>query len=155
MGLVEMIDRELDEYGLTTDLIVGYPGETEEDYNKTLKYVTLIEFDDAFMYAYSPREGTPAFKEKELLTREEKIERLNRLIALQRTISKKKLEGRINAIEKMIVERISRKSEHEVMGKTFLNHPAVLPGSAADIGKTFEIEVKGVRGSTLQGERIA
>jgi tRNA-2-methylthio-N6-dimethylallyladenosine synthase len=154
-GLVEMIGEELNEYGLTTDLIVGYPGETEEDYNETLRSVERIQFDDAFMYAYSPREGTPAFREKEMLTREEKIERLNRLIALQRKISRKKLEDRIDSIDKMIVERISKKSDNEVMGKTFLNHPAVLPGSAADMGKSFEIRIKGVRGSTLQGERIA
>ncbi len=155
MGLVEMIGEELDEYALTTDLIVGYPGETDEDYHETLKHVELIKFDDAFMYAYSPREGTPAFSEKEALTKEAKLERLNMLIALQREISRKKLEERIDSRERIIVEKISRKSHNEVMGKTFLNHPAVLPGSAADIGKSFEIQVKGVRGATLQGERIA
>lgn len=155
MYLVEMINKELDRCGITTDLIVGYPGETEEDYGETLKYVESIKFDDAFMYAYSPREGTPAFREKETLTPEEKTGRLNRLIALQRKISRKKLEDQIDSTEKMIVEKISKKSENEVMGKTFLNHPAVLPGSASDIGKTFEIQIKAVRGATLQGERIA
>ncbi len=155
MGLVEMIQKELGDYGLTTDLIVGYPGETEDDYNETLKFVELIRFDDAYMYAYSPREGTPAFGIEETLTRDEKIGRLNRLITLQREISRKKLEGRIDSVERMIVERISRKSHREVMGKTFLNHPAVLPGSAEDIGKLYEIKIRGIRGSTLQGERIA
>ena len=154
LQIIEKIKTELPDYSITTDLIVGYPGETESDFEDTLKYVKLIEFDDAFMYSYSPREGTPAYKEKEYLSNDEKIARLNRLIHIQKNISKNKLSARIDSTAKMIVEKISKKSKYEVMGKTFLNHPVVLPGSKDDIGKNLLIKINSLKGTTLQGIRI-
>jgi len=154
MSIVENISRELDEYSITTDLIVGFPGESDEDYMMTLDAVKKIRFDDAFMYAYSPREGTPAFKLEESLDRDEKVERLNRLIGIQRAISLEKLESRIGHIDTVIPEKISKRSQSEIMGKSFLNHPVVLPGSSDDIGKEIRVKIQGVRGSTLQGSAV-
>ncbi len=154
MKIIEKIDKELRNYSITTDLIVGFPGESEEDYSETLKYVKDIRFDDAYMYAYSPRENTPAFELEDSITRNEKIERLNKLIGIQKKISQKKLRARIDKTESMIVERISKKSDSQVMGKTFLNHPVVLPGSDQDIGKNIIIKIKSLKGATLQGIRI-
>ncbi len=154
-GIVETIAGSLPHYSLSTDLIVGFPGETREDFSRTMKAVNEIRFHDAFMYAYSPRPDTPAFGMEELLTREEKLSRLQILIDAQRAISRERLEERLGSTEEIIVESQSRKSAGEVMGKTFLNHPAVIPGGLDDIGKKIRIAVKGVRGSTLYGERIA
>ncbi len=153
--IVETIDRNLNEYSISTDLIVGFPGETEAEFHETLKAVKNIRFDDAFTYAYSPRDGTPAGGLQEELTRNEKIERLQTLIELQRKISREKLLARINATEETIVEKLSKKSERWVMGKTFLNHPVVLPGSTGDIGKKLRVRIEGVRGSTLRGVRVS
>ena len=114
-----------------------------------------IRFDDAFTYAYSPRRGTPAFSLAESLTREEKNARLERLIALQRGISKQKLRERIDSVEDTIIERFSKKSPDRVMGKTYLNHIVITPGHREDIGKKIRIKINGVLGSTLQGTRIA
>ena len=155
MGIVETVERELDSYSLSTDLIVGYPGETAMDYDKTLDAVKTIRYDDAFTYAYSPREGTAAFNESEMLSKEEKMARLSGLIQVQRAISREKLESRINSSEDLIVEKISKKSSDEVMGKTFLNHPVVLPGNMKDIGKKLRVAITGIKGSTLYGKRIA
>ncbi len=155
LGVVENIHSELEDCSLSTDLIVGFPGETAADYALTLKAVRDIRFDEAFMYAYSPREGTPAYRMEESISREEKGERLQELIALQRSISLEKLRSRLNRTERLMVEGRSKKSAHEVMGKTFLNHPAVTPGGPEDVGRTVNITVKEVRGSTLYGERIA
>ncbi len=149
------ITAKLDDFSISTDLIVGFPGETEQDFYNTLKAVKEIKFDEAFMYSYSPREGTPACSIKEELTRAEKIERLNELITLQRKISLEKLMSRINRIEMVIAEKISRKSSAEVSGKTFLNHPVVFTGSKADIGKETRVEIIEVSGSTLIGKKIS
>jgi tRNA-2-methylthio-N6-dimethylallyladenosine synthase len=154
LKIVEKINAELDSYALSTDIIVGFPGETEKDFEATLNVVRQIKFDDAFMYAYSPREGTEAFKLKENLTKENKIERLNKLIELQRGISRDKLRARINAKEEMIAERLSKRSGKELMGKTFLNHPVITPGLPDDIGKKIQIKIIELKGNTLYGTRI-
>lgn len=152
--IVDTMKSRLDDFAVSTDLIVGFPGETEDDFRNTLKAVTDIRFDEAFMYAYSPREGTPAHAIEERLTRAEKIDRLNELIALQRKISLEKLESRINRIELVIAEKVSRKSANEVSGRTFLNHPVVFTGNSADIGKETRVEIIEVSGSTLVGKKI-
>ncbi len=153
--IIETIDKELNDYAISTDIIVGFPGETGDNFRDTLNAVTEIRYDEAFMYAYSPRAGTPAHAIKELLTRSEKIERLNELIALQRKISLEKLKSRINKKELVIAEKVSRKSENEVSGKTFLNHPVVFTGSIDDIGKESNVEIIAVNGSTLVGKKIS
>jgi tRNA-2-methylthio-N6-dimethylallyladenosine synthase len=155
LRIIEKIDHLLDHYSISTDIIVGFPGETEEDFYQTLRAVENIRFDDAFMYAYSPREGTSAFNLRESLTGEEKIGRLQTLIELQRGISREKLISRINHNEEIIVERISKKSANSVMGKTFLNHPVIIPGEIDDIGEKIKIRILGLRGTTLLGSRIA
>lgn len=155
MTIVEGLHRHLDDFALSTDLIVGFPGETAEEYDATLRAVEIIRFDEAFMYAYSPRIGTASHDLVERCGEQEKKERLMRLIQLQRGISAVKLSERIDAVERAIIERISKKSSESVMGKTFLNHPIVVPGGAEDIGKTITVRVSGVAGSTLQGIRIA
>lgn len=154
LTLTQNIKETLDDFSISTDLIVGFPGETEHDFQKTLDAVKQVSFDQAFMYAYSPREGTGAYKLKELLSQEEKIQRLNTLIDLQRGILAEHLQGRLNRTETVIIEKISKRSEHEVMGKTQLNHPVVIPGVAADLGKKLRVVITDIKGTTLFGERI-
>ncbi|HSV97517.1 MAG TPA: tRNA (N6-isopentenyl adenosine(37)-C2)-methylthiotransferase MiaB [Spirochaetota bacterium] len=153
--IIEHLHKTLPDHAVSTDLIVGFPGETEKDYELTLDAVRRIRFDEAFMYAYSPREGTPSFALKEELGRAQKIERLKRLIEIQRAISREKLLARINRSEELIVEGRSRRSPGEYRGRTYLNHPAVLPGGPGDVGRKIRIVIKDVRGSTLYGERSA
>ncbi len=155
MAIVEALRRDLPDHSLSTDLIAGFPGETEEEFRATLRAVEEIRFDEAFTYAYSPREGTAACAMSEALTTEEKLARLDRLITLQRRISKEKLASRVGRGEELIVEALSRKSDREVMGRTFLNHPVVLPGSAEDIGKKLTVRITTLKGATLYGDRIA
>ncbi len=151
---VERISVLLGEYSLSTDLIVGFPGETEEEFQSTLDAVSRIGFDDAFMYAYSPREGTPSASLSETLTRAQKIARLEKLILLQKNKSRDSLNRRINRIERTILERVSKKSPDKIMGKTYLNHMVVVPGTSADIGKNIMVHIDRVTGSTLQGSRV-
>ena len=149
MHIVDHIRETLPVYSISTDLIVGFPGEDEDDYQATLDAVRDIRFDEAYMYAYSPRSGTPAAEMKELLQHEEKINRLRILIDTQRSISSEKMTARIGSTDRVFVERVSRKSRNHVMGRTFLNHPVVLPGTSEHIGKRLEIKITGIKGSTL------
>jgi tRNA-2-methylthio-N6-dimethylallyladenosine synthase len=153
LSIINHIENLLPEHALSTDIIVGFPGETEEEFHQTLKAVERIRFDDAFMYAYSPREGTSAYALEESLMHEEKIERLNRLISMQRRISAEKLHSRKDRIEEIIIERVSKKSSREVMGRTFLNHPVITPGREDEIGEKIPVKIREVRGSTLFGTR--
>jgi tRNA-2-methylthio-N6-dimethylallyladenosine synthase len=153
--IVDSIRKHLPDHSISTDLIVGFPAEDADDFNKTLQAVRDIKFDESFTYAYSPREGTPAFYKKETIPRIEKMDRLNELIKLQRSISLGKLKERVDMVEEAIIERISKKSGKSVMGKTFLNHPVVIDGSEDDIGKKLKIKINGISGSTLKGVRIA
>ena len=154
MRIIEQIDSRLNNYSLSTDLIVGFPGERRDDFNATLAAVQKIKFDNAFMYAYSPRSGTPAWFLGDSIPRQKKIERLQELIAIQRDISREKMMRRIDCIEEVIIQRISKKSQSQVMGLTFLDHPVIMPGTVEDIGKKVTIKIDSLSGSTLQGQRI-
>ena len=83
------------------------------------------------------------------------MDRLKRLIALQRSVSAGKLRERIDSVEETIIERFSKKLPAQVMGRTYLNHIVVVPGTGSDIGKKMKIQISAVRGATLQGTRIA
>ncbi len=155
MAIIGKIRKILDRSSISTDLIVGFPGESGDEFDDTLRAVETIRFDDAFTYAYSSRRGTPAASLTESLSRAEKNARLETLIALQRGISKQKLREQIDSIEEAIIERLSKKSPDRVMGKTYLNHVVITSGTRDDIGKRMKIKISGVLGSTLQGTRIA
>ena len=155
LSFIELLNKHLNDYAISTDLIVGFPGETEEDYQETIEIVKRIKFDEAFMYAYSPREGTPAFKLKESLTEKIKQERLQNLIDVQREIAHNKLKKRIGTIEDIIVEKVSKKSSSQIYARSFLNHSIVLPGNSDEVGKLMRIKIESISGSTLQATRVA
>lgn len=154
-SIIEKIDRIIPDYAISTDLITGFPGETAEDFNETLKAIQKIKFDEAFMFSYSPRMGTPSYSIKETITEKEKASRLHELISVQREISLEKLRKRVNNNERVIAEKVSKKSGSEVAGKTFLNHPVVFSGDINDIGRETVVEISEVRGSTLFGRKIS
>ena len=153
---MKIIDRikELSEFSITTDLIVGFPGETDKDFEDTINAVRLVQYDEAFMYAYSPRESTPAASFKNHLDKKIKSERLKLLIETQREISALKLKARIGRTESVIIEGISRKNENEVYGKSFLAHPVITSGSSSDTGKLLNVKIESVKGSALIGNRV-
>jgi len=153
-SIIEKIDKIIPDYAVSTDLITGFPGETVEEFNETLEAVKKIKFDEAFMFSYSPRMGTPSYSIKETISEKEKASRLHELIYTQREISLEKLKKRVNNRERVIAEKVSKKSGSEVAGKTFLNHPVVFSGDINDIGRETVVEIIEVRGSTLFGRKI-
>ncbi len=152
--ITDILKKKINDYSITTDFIVGFPGETDRDFRDTIDAVKKIQFHDAFMFAYSPRSGTPAAALKETLTKEQKQERLGELIDIQRVISHEKLVSRIGRIDEATAERASRRSPGKLMGKTNLNHPVIFEGVESDIGKNLKIKINGVKGSSLQGSKV-
>jgi len=154
-SIIEEIHKLLPMSSISTDLIVGFPGETQKDFEDTLAAVHTIQFDEAFTYKYSPREGTHAYTLPDSVPDTVKQERLDMLIQTVRDISQKRLMNHIHTTTDMIVERISKKSDNEVMGKTIYNHPIIIKGGKDDIGKKFTVTIVSLKGSTLYGERSA
>ncbi|MDH7554604.1 MAG: tRNA (N6-isopentenyl adenosine(37)-C2)-methylthiotransferase MiaB [Spirochaetota bacterium] len=154
-SIIEPIHKLLPMASISTDLIVGFPGETQKDFEDTINAVRTIQFDEAFTYKYSPREGTKAFTLPDSVPDTVKQERLDMLIQTVREISQKRLMHHIHTTTDMIVERISKKSKNEVMGKTICNHPVIIKGGKEDIGKKYTVTIVSLKGSTLYGERSA
>lgn len=116
--LIEKIKYHIPNIAITTDIIVGFPGETEDDFNETLNLVEKAEFDSAFTFLYSSRKGTPASNMKDVIDEKTKHERFNRLVSLLNEISLKKNREYENKTVKVLVEGTSKNDEAKLMGRT-------------------------------------
>ena len=147
--------KEIDGVSITTDIIVGFPGETEDDFNDTLDMVNYCKYDGAFTFIYSPRVGTPAAKlmEKDSLTIEEKEQRLyklNEIINNYSLASNKKMEGKTY---KVLVEGDSIK-ENELFGYTETSKLVNFKGSRDLIGKIIPVKIVEAKSFSLDGEIV-
>lgn len=127
--------------GLTTDIIVGFPGETDRQFQATMDLVEGVQFDGAFMFAYSPRTGTPAASLPQLPA-EVKKERLNRLIDLQRRITLARNLGRVGQTFEVLVEGRSPKNPDQLQGYSREFHMMHFSGSDELIGHTVQVEAQ-------------
>ncbi len=134
-----------------TDLIVGFPGETEEDFEATLELVRRVRFAECYMYKYSPRAGTPASRLADDLPEEEKSRRLDRLIEVQRRIGREILEEQVGRRAQVLVEGPSKRDPRETFGRTRNRFMVVLPEASAAAGDLVEVELVALRGTTLRG----
>ena len=151
IDLVSKIKSAIPDISLTTDLIVGFPGETEEDFEETLSLVKEVEFDSAFTFIYSPREGTPAAKLPNQIPEEVKKERIYKLIELQNNISEKKMKSLVGTSQEVLVEGMS---EDGVVGRTRTNRQVYLDGTKDLIGQVFKAEITEAGTWTLRGRLI-
>jgi tRNA-2-methylthio-N6-dimethylallyladenosine synthase len=156
LGIVETL-RSFDPlYGITTDIICGYPGETEEEFEETLSLLQEARFDGAFMFAYSPREGTPSALEKELITEKEKKSRLQRVIDLQNSITLERAKLMLGRQEKILLEKPSRRDSSEWVGKTGNFKRVILPAQPDfKEGMYVDCIIEGVKGHTLRGKTLS
>jgi len=140
-------------YGITTDIICGYPGETEAEFEETLSLLQEARFDSAFMFAYSPREGTPSASEEELITESEKKSRLQRVIDLQHSITLERAKLMLGRQERILLEKPSRRNSSEWVGKTGNFKKVIIP-ALPDFreGMYVECVIEGVKGHTLWGK---
>ncbi|MCE9498997.1 MAG: tRNA (N6-isopentenyl adenosine(37)-C2)-methylthiotransferase MiaB [Leptospira sp.] len=160
LELLGQIRKTVPEVGVTTDVIVGFPGETEAEFCDTLGVVEEANFDLAFMFKYSEREGT--FAKKHLtddVPEEAKSERLIRLVDLQTSISHSLNQKKIGNSYEVLVEDTSRKSKQEVSGRTESGRMVVFPipegmNSTELIGKMIQVKIVSATSATLRGIAI-
>ena len=133
---------------LTTDIIVGFPGETEADVAETLSLVEDVDFDDAFTFKYSVREGTPAVRIKDHIAEELKAERLERLITLVRRVARARSMALVGTAQEVLVEGPARRGDL-LQGRTRTNKVALFEGPAAWIGTYRRVRLTGTSGTTF------
>ena len=139
---------------LSTDILIGFPGETEEDFRDTLDLLERIRFDDAYTYKYNLRTGTRAASFPDQLPEEIKGKRLERIIEKQRVISHNTKKEKLYTRRELLVEQISKKNRNEVLGRTAGNDMVVIPGREEDIGSFLEVRLTSLEGITFRGEPI-
>ena len=152
---VAKIRSVIPDCGITTDVIAGFSGETEQDHNDTLTLMEKVVFDSAFMFAYSERPGTLASKKyPDDIPYEVKTKRLNEIIELQGRMSLKSNEREIGKTVKVLVEGPSKKNPAELCGRASNNKMCVFPSKGEKAGDYCEVEVVSVTSATLICKRI-
>src|SRR5213596_3204269 len=133
---------------LSTDIIVGFPGETEADFHETLSLVEQVAFDDAYTFKYSVRDGTPAVRIKDHVSEETKTERIGRLIALVRRVARQKNIGLVGTTHDVLVEGPAKRGDL-LQTRTRTNKIALVEGPAEWIGTYRRVRFTGTTGSTF------
>ena len=140
--------------GLSTDIIVGFPGETDEDFRDTLDLVREVRYDSAFTFIYSPRTGTKAASFSDQIDPDVSSRRIEELIALQESLQKETMKRFLGQEEEILVEGLSRRSEHEISGKGLHGISVTTGGCNEDIGRIIRCRITGLKNNTLTAERI-
>ncbi|XDD49554.1 tRNA (N6-isopentenyl adenosine(37)-C2)-methylthiotransferase MiaB [Leptospira sp. WS92.C1] len=161
LDVVKEIRSIVPDVGLTTDIIVGFPNETEEEFEDTLAVVREVKFDMAFMFKYSEREGTMAQRKlPDNVPEEVKSARLTKLVDLQTSISHEQNRIRIGRIYSVLIENTSRKSENQLCGRTPCGRMTVFPlseGKTASemVGTSVNVQIESATSATLKGRILA
>ena len=137
---------------IASDFIVGFPGETEQDFEQTMKLVEEVGFDDSYSFMYSPRPGTPAAGFADQVPLEIKQARLARLQAAIEASAKAISAGMVGNVERILIEGASRKNPRELAGRTSNNRVVNLPGSHRLIGRLVDVHITAALAHTLRGE---
>ena len=151
---VSRLRKAIPDIGLSTDIIVSFPGETEEQFEDTMSLVREVRYDSAFTFVYSPRTGTKAAKMEGLIPEEVSSVRIQRLISLQETLQQDTLKRFIGQEEEILVEGLSRRSCEAVSGKGKHGVSVTVQGSEMDIGRILRCRQTSLKNNTLTGERI-
>ena len=138
---------------LTTDIIVGFPGETEDDFSETISLVEEVGFDDAFTFKYSPREGTPATRIPAAVPDDVAGERLERLIATVRGVARQKNVGLVGTTHELLIEGKAKRGDL-LQGRTRANKVALVAGPDAWIGTYARVRFTGTTGSTFSARVV-
>ncbi len=140
---------------LTSDVIVGFPGETTEEFEDTLKVLEEVRYDALFTFIYSPRVGTPAAKMDDPMPREEKLQNFNRLVALQDKISEEKHAAYIGKTVRCLIDGQGDDAEYPFTARTPGNRLVRVKGAQAqDVGEFREIHITGANKWSLYGELV-
>lgn len=151
--IVSYIRKKIPCASITTDIIVGFPGETGDDFQETLSFMQEMEFDSAFTFKFSPRKGTPAYNLDNQLSKEEKEERLAVLNDLQDSISSKKNKEYLNKVYELLVEGAAPKNPDKLIGRTRTNKIVAFTGEKELIGSFVNVTITETKTWTLEGEK--
>jgi tRNA-2-methylthio-N6-dimethylallyladenosine synthase len=154
LRLVGELRATIPDLALTTDIIVGFPGETEDDFRETLEAVAEVGFDGAFTFVYSPRAGTEAAAMPDQVSEDVKRDRIERLIGLVQRVARERNERRIGGVEEVLVEGPSRNDPALLRGRTRRNTTVNFAGAAAP-GELVDVRIDAATSTTLRGERLA
>ena len=154
LARVAEIRAKIPDMSLTTDLIVGYPGETEEEFEETCSLVGEVGYDSAFTFIYSPRIGTRAADMPDQIPEEVSSRRIQKLIAIQKENTRRNYAGYIGQVHSVLVEEASKRDEHQMAGKDEYNITVNFPGSKDLIGRIVRVRITSAGESTLRGEMI-
>lgn len=152
--LVQKLRERIPEIQLTTDIMLGFPGETEEDFEQAASLMKEVEFESAFMYYYNPREGTPAAKMQNQIPLEVKKERLQKIIDIQLGITRKVMEKQVGKNIKVLADIISRDNANELLGKTEQNERIAFEAPVSLIGKFVQVHIDSLNGNTFKGSLV-
>lgn len=153
-ALVDLIRSRIPNVSLSTDIIVGFPNETYEQFLETVEMVKYVQYDSAFTFIYSPREGTPAAKIKDNVTKEEKSKRFKELVKeLEKSVSKSS-ENMIGKTYKVLVEGPSEKNKEMLSGYTESNKLVHFKGDISLVGKIVDVKVNESHTYSLIGELV-
>ena len=152
LGIVEKLRRAKPGIGITTDIIVGFPGETEEDFELTLSLAREVQFDNAYIFKYSPRRDTPAAEMPDQVPLAVREERNHRLLDLVNEIAARKYEGFIGRQVQILVEGPSKKNAARYTGRTRCNRIVLFDGSARHQGQLMDVKITRTGSFTLYGD---
>ncbi len=137
---------------MSSDFIVGFPGETEDDFQKMMKLIHDVRFDNSFSFIFSPRPGTPAANLHDDTPHEVKLRRLQELQAVINENIKEISEERVGTVQRLLVEGLSKRDGSELMGRTECNRVVNFPGNERLIGQMVDVRVTEAKTYTLRGE---
>lgn len=146
LELVKKIRAAVPDIALTTDIIVGFPGETEEDFLETMEVVKEVQYDSAFTFIYSKRTGTPAATKEDQVSPEVVKDRFDRLLHVVKEIGSQKAGALQGTVQKVLIEEINAQDEHLVTGRLSNNSVVHVPGGADLIGKIVNVSLDECKG---------
>jgi tRNA-2-methylthio-N6-dimethylallyladenosine synthase len=149
---IEAIKGARKEISITGDMIVGFPGETDDDFNETMSLVAEVEYDGLYIFKYSPRPRTPAAAYADSIPEEVKTERFLRLQELQDRIQKRRYERYLGRTVEVLVEGTSSRSPSDYTGHTRCNKVVNFPAAAEALGKLVNVKITEVKSHSLYGE---
>ena len=152
LGIIKKLRRVKPDIGITTDFIVGFPGETENDFKETLSLVREVEFDNAYIFKYSQRRDTPATEMPDPISRDVREERNQVLLKTTNEIAARKYKKFVGRRTQILVEGPSKKNPARMTGRTRCNKIVVFEGSERHRGQIMDVKITRAGSFTLYGD---
>jgi len=151
---IELIRKKVSSVAISTDIIVGFPGESNSDFEQTVKAIEEIEFDGMFAFKYSKRKGTRAYEMPAQVPDAVKAERLKRLLNIQEDIALKRNRALEGSVQEILVEGLSETDTSMLMGRTRSNKIVTIDNNGAPEGSVFSIQIEKARHHSLHGKKL-